>query len=407
VQAGDNPRRLRNTIRLKLIGALVAGLVLIAGATAVLMHFVHERAVSAAAGHEIVAVAAALENVEQFERERMSALLEVIAADERLAARFEARDRAGLLAIAEPLFEVLRGRHGITHWYFHPPDPRSGVFLRVHRPELHSDPVRRPVVARAVAERRETSGRELGRTAFALRVVRPWLAGERVIGFLELGEDVPTFLSRVKGLTGNDLGMLLAKERLDRHAWGTVAGAEDRWDDRPELLAVETTTGDEGVLAGLGRLSDVPEEAAVLDQVRGGGRLRVRGAFPLRGDDGVKVGAVVVLHDVTALKEGIREVRGRVVVLVALLAAALGALLVFLLETLVFERLARMERQLEDLPARLERGEYELAEPGPPRDDEIGRFERFFEKALREIGSFVADVRRDRSSPRSSRPPRP
>jgi len=108
---------------------------------------------------------------------------------------------------------------------------------------------------------------------------------------------------------------------------------------------------------------------------------------------------------VTALRDGVRELRGRVVMLVGLLAVALGALLVFLLETLVFERLERMSRVLEDLPHRLARGDYTLEEDGPPRDDEIGRFERFFRRALREVGSFVSDVRRDRSRPAPRHPP--
>ncbi len=398
---------MRNTIRLKLIAALVVGVVLIAGATSVLMHFVHERAIAASAQHEIATAAGALASVEALEVDRMSALLEVIAADEALAARFIARDRAGLLDAARPIFESLKAQHGVTHWYFHMPDPaRDGVFLRVHRPDLHGDPVRRPIVARAVAERRETSGRELGRTAYAVRVVRPWVRGDRLLGFLELGEDVQTFLARVKAMTGDDLGMLLAKERLDRNAWGTVARAGDRWDSRPDLLAVQTTTGDEAILGAIGRLDEVPDAPTILGQTRRGARSEVRGVFPLRDLGGVKIGAVVVVRDVTALYAGVRELRARVVLLVALLAAGLAALVVFLLETLVFERLARMERVLEDLPERLARGDYDLGAPEPERDDEIGRFERFFGRALRQIGSFVADVRRERAGPHGpTRPP--
>jgi hypothetical protein len=388
----------RATIRLKLIGSLGAGLALIAVATSVLMTFVQERAIAAATRREVENAAAALASVETIEMDRMSALLEVILSNDRLAARFEAGDRPGLLAVARPIFEVLRAQHGITHWYFHPIDPpRDGVFLRVHRPDLFGDPVRRPIVVRAMEELHETGGRELGRTAFAVRVVRPWQRDGRLLGFVELGEDVPTFLGRVKAMTGDDLGMLLAKERLDRHAWGYVARTGDTWEARPELLAVETTTGDEAMLGRIGRLAEVPDAPKVLDQERRNGRTWVRGLFPLRDDAGAKVGAVVVLHDVTALYTAIHEVRGRVVMLAALLAAALGALLVFLLEALVFERLARMERVLEDLPQRLENGDWDLPDPGPGGDDEIGRFERFFGQALREVGSFVADVRRDRT----------
>src|SRR6266511_2117373 len=327
------------------------------------------------------------------------------AARARSPARLAARDRAGLLALAAPIFEALQAQHGLTHWYFHLPDPvNDGVFLRVHRPALHGDPVRRPVVRRAVAEGRQASGRELGRTAFAVRVVRPWVAGDRLLGFVELGEDIPTFLRRIKAMTGDELGMLLAKSRLDRDAWSTVTGPQDRWESRPDLVAVETTTGDEALLGTVGRLSDIPDAPTVLGQARHGARSVVRGVFPLRDEEGEKIGAVVVVHDVTALRDGVRELRGRVVMLVGLLAVALGALLVFLLETLVFERLERMSRVLEDLPDRLARGDYTLEEDGPARDDEIGRFERFFRRALREVGSFVSDVRRDRSRPVPRRP---
>jgi len=385
------------SIRLKLIAALLLGLILIAGATAVLMRFVHERAVSLASQNEIVQASDSLAQLEAIEVDRMSALLEVIARSDHLAMEFEARDRAALLAGAKPMYDALRSGHGITHWYFHPPDPaRDGVFLRVHRPELYGDPVRRPVVARAVADGRETSGQELGRTAFATRVVRPWLRDGRVIGYLELGEDIPTFLGRMKAMTGDEYGMLLAKSKLDRNAWGALVGAADAWASRPELVAVESTTGKADLFGRIGRLADVPDAPSVLEQIHEGGHDFVRGVFPLRGADGEKVGAVVVRHDVTALHAGVRDVRTRVVILVGLLAAGLAALVIFLLETLVFERLTRMTHALENLPERLARGEYEVEELGPRREDEIGRFEAFFERALREVGSFVTDVRRER-----------
>lgn len=392
---------MRPTIRVKLFVALVAGLLAIAVGTAVLVKLVHDEVVRRAAREEVATAAGALAHMQALEIEHMSALLDVLLRSERLAERLEARDREGLLALAAPAFETLRARHGITHWYFHPPDPAaSGVLLRVHRPELSGDAVRRPLVARALATGAEASGTEVGRTAFAVRVVRPWFRGERLIGLVELGEDVPTFLARMRAVTGDEYGMLLAKERLDRHAWGALAREGDRWSSRPELVAVETTTGDEALLGRVGRLDEIPDAPTLLDEVEEGGKVIARGIFPLRDAEGAKFGAVVVLHDVSALHAGVARVRARVVLLVALLAAALGALVVFLLETLVFERLQRMTRLLEDLPGRLARGEYSLGELGPQRDDEIGRFEAFLQRAVREIGSFVVDVRRDRTSSR-------
>ncbi|HUL59414.1 MAG TPA: cache domain-containing protein [Anaeromyxobacteraceae bacterium] len=390
---------MRVTIRLKLIAALLAGLALIAAVTAVLLRFVHERAIEVAAGAEVEEAARLLEQYQARDAERLAAVLDALSADDRYVAAFEARDRAALLAAAEPVFASLRGR-GITHWYFHDPDPPRGVFLRVHRPELHGDSFPRKLVVRAAATGSETRGSELGRTAYALRVVRPWLRAGRTIGYLELGEDVHTVLARMKESTGDDYGLLLVKERLDRQAWSWALGAGPRWDARPDLLAVQTTTGDEAVLDGLGRLSDVPDAPMLLGRRQAGGRTLVRGLFPLR-EGGEKIGAVVVLHDVTALSAGAGEVRGRVLVVVAMLAAGLAALLVFLLEVLVFERLARISRALEDLPQRLARGDWAM-DVAPSSDDEIGRFEAFFRRAIEEIGSFVSDARRDRSGSRRS-----
>jgi hypothetical protein len=101
-----------------------------------------------------------------------------------------------------------------------------------------------------------------------------------------------------------------------------------------------------------------------------------------------------VVHDITPLLTGVDELRVRVVVLVVLLAAALAALVIFLLETLVFERLQRMSAKLEGLPERLARGEYQPAEVTPRSDDELGRVEAFLDRAIAAIGSFVADARR-------------
>jgi hypothetical protein len=384
------------SIRLKIILALVAGLVAVAAATAVMMRFVHERDVALATEADVVAAARSLEAIERQEVRRMGALLDVLERSPVLVDRLAARDRDALLAAARPVFDALRDGEGITHLYFHPADPADGVLLRVHRPELSGDVARRPLLARAAATGARASGLELGRTAYALRVVQPWRLDGRIVGYVELGEDVRDFLARLGELSGAEYAMVLDKARLDREAWRTAAGSGDGWETRPELVAVETTSDDPTLLAGIGRLADVPAAAAVLGEQRAGNGFRARGLFPIR-DAGVVVGAVVVRRDVTSLHAAVDDIRLRVVLLATLLAIALSAFVIFLLESLVFERLARMTRALEGLPERLARGEYGLVdEEGPRRADELGRFETFFEQALRQIGSFVADVRRER-----------
>jgi hypothetical protein len=172
-----------------------------------------------------------------------------------------------------------------------------------------------------------------------------------------------------------------------------MTGHPERWDDRPELLAV-SATGDEAVFGSLGKVDELPTSARVLERRPLGARTITRGGFPLRGGAGEVIGAILVVHDITPLLTGVDELRVRVVVLVVLLAAALAALVIFLLETLVFERVQRMSAALERLPERLAEGEYQPVDVTPRSDDELGRFEAFLDRAVAAIGSFVADARR-------------
>jgi HAMP domain-containing protein len=389
----------RLSIRLKLILPLVLGLGVIAVATAVLMRFVHERAVDQAALHELEHAAAALESQQESEQDRLGALAEAIAGDASLAQALERRDKATLLAEAGPLFRRLRDAHGVTHLYFHDADPARGVLLRVHRPELSGDVVRRPSFLRAVQSGAAAGGREFGRTAFAVRLVFPWREGERIIGYLELGSDIHTFLARLKRVSGDEYGMMLDKRALEPGSWAFLTDRPERWDERPELVAITSTDGSDAMFGRLGKVAEIPGRATLVERLRVGDRLVARGLFPLRGDEGQVVGAVVVLHDITELMGGVAELRLRVVILVVLLAAALAALVTFLLETLVFERVERMSRTLEELPQRLARGDLEHVEAAPPADDELGRVEGFLDRAVDAVGSFVAEARRTPTVP--------
>jgi hypothetical protein len=382
------------SIRFKLIVPLVAGLAIIAVAIAVLMRFVHQRGVEQAALHEVQQAASVLAAIEVAEQDRLSGLLQVIERDQSLQGAFARGDRAAVLAEAEPLLGRLRDAHGVTHWTFHPPDPAAGAWLRVHRPALHGDVVRRPSFLQAVATGAEARGLDLGQTAYAVRVVRPWRQDGRLIGYVELGSSIQAFLARLGRLTGDEFGVLLDKRRLDRPGWERLGGPPEAWDDRAELIAVGHTGPDGALLAGLVRMDQVPSRPALLGREVHDGRTWSKGIFPLLDGAGQVIGAVVARHEISPLLAGVDELRLQVVVLVVLLATALSALVVFLLETLVFEPVARMSRKLEALPERMARGEWQALESPPRSEDELGRFEAFLDQALAAVGSFVTDVRR-------------
>ena len=125
----------------------------------------------------------------------------------------------------------MRDRDGITHWYFHLDGARSSSGALARSSTATS--VDRATLRRA-AETRESASKELGKTAFALRAVRPWIVDGKTIGYVELGEEIDHFLREMKARTGDDYGLLVEKRFLDEQAWASVLGPrQNTWNDRP------------------------------------------------------------------------------------------------------------------------------------------------------------------------------
>lgn len=384
------------SIKLKVVIAVLASLALSALANARLAAWLRQRDVDAVAQQSLRTAAETYAGLEHADVEKLSAALEALAANPALAEAFARRDRPRLLELASPIFGALRDRHGVTHWYFHEPEPARTCFLRVHAPPLHGDVIERPTYAEAVARRTEASGKELGRTAFALRVVRPWTRDGKLLGYLELGEEIDHFLRRMREQSGDEFAMLVLKKRLDEKAWAATRGAvRNAWGDRPEVVVVDSTTADERLLGWQGRVEDLPDGGRVLGLERRGERAFVRGAVPIKDATGAKVGALLVLHDVSVLDRSLEDHHRGVFAVVLGVALAASVLLVLLLERLVFRRLERMMVRMEDLTARVAGGDYDVALEMPPAArDEIGRFEEFFAQFLRVIGGALSELQR-------------
>jgi hypothetical protein len=367
------------SLELKLL-ALVVVLCLAAGAGgARLAARIFDRNVSDVAQTTLRAAADAFAAQERSDIEKLAATLDALLANDDRREAFVARDRERLLAAAAPLFATMRERDRITHWYFIAPEDRT-VFLRVHKPTLHGDRVERATLRRAVETGDVGAGKELGRTAFALRCVRPWYHDGKLVGFVELAEEIDHFLTSMKNRTGDEYGLLVKKKHLDEAAWSQVLGPRaNTWNDRADVVVVDTTTFTEGIVDFEGDLDAVPDDGAFSGEIERGDRAYVRGVFPVRDAGGRKVGGLFVLHDSTAqhaaLRAGALETFLALVALGALLALAIG----LAARRLVFSRLRHVRKRLEAEAAR------ERLPPGRVvdlSDDEIAGLEALLDRAL-------------------------
>ncbi len=227
----------------------------------------------------------------------LSKALDRLVADPALVGPFRAHDREKLLAAARPIFDRLKADDQITHFYFLDPPPAKTCFLRVHKPEQSGDVVNRETFAQAIATRKVGYGKELGKTAFALRVVKPIASGGTIVGYMELGEEIDHFFERMKEQTGDDFGLLVDKEHVDRQELARIRH-DDRWDERPEVVLINSTMWDERHIAVPVPLAKLPAKGAMVPEWQEDGRTYAGGAFPVKDAAGHVVGALFVRHQV-------------------------------------------------------------------------------------------------------------
>jgi HAMP domain-containing protein len=366
-----------NSIRTKILVALVACLVAGLGGILALMHYSFERN-SQVLAYESVSGGQKLFNIlETREISKMMAASDVLIANSEIQEALAARDRDRLLALTAPLYSRLKD-DGITNWMFHTA-PEMSVLLRLHNPTKFGDHLNRFIDQQVQSTHAPVTGNELAKAGFALRVLRPVDdAHGAVVGYLELGEELGQFIHTMKHQTGSDYGLLLSKKYLDRQMWADSSAVwhrRDNWNDNPNFVVADKTADSDSILRFDGDLSAISAPGKVLERFQQGDSVFVRGIFPIYDAVGHTVGAMFVVRDISGFYLAMRHTQN-VLVLLTVAALTLGMILVMmLLNRLVFRRLQRIIRAA----TRVVGGDYE-SEIQVSSKDEVGELEQLFEQ---------------------------
>lgn len=212
---------------------------------------------------------------------------------EMFHAPLAAGDRAALLSAARPIFDDLKARHAITHMYFISPD--GTVLLRVHKPEQYGDRLTRATYRRAAAARDTVSGLEMGRNFFSLRCVTPVLAGGKLLGYLEVAEEIDHIFVRMKEITGHDLALFLPRAYIERFDTAVAIGEDSEfavlYPSGPGLLMPADFKGDDLLRRGV--------KAFAVKVVSHGNARYLVGVGPIRDAFGETAGALFSQRNVT------------------------------------------------------------------------------------------------------------
>ncbi|MDD5772064.1 MAG: cache domain-containing protein [bacterium] len=317
-------------------------------------------------------------NLQVNDTKMLSSTLEGLLVDDSIRNTFSKRDRKKLLELTSPLFTKLHEKYSITHFYFIDPPPSSKCFLRVHTPEIFDDEIKRATYISSIKSGTFGSGLELGKTAFALRVVHPVYNSGKLIGYMELGEEIEHFLQTMKSQTNDEFGFIVAKDKIDKNEYLTMRknnNLTDNWDEMKDVIITGKTMKDDTLLNINIDLSAIPDKGMILGNLKQGKNMFIKGLFPVIDANSEKVGAIFVLHDISNDYNMMKKTQIAIIMIVVIMSIFISVLLIILLNNLIFSRLHSMN----EAAIRVVGGDYDFPIK-VHNDDEIGEFESLFEQ---------------------------
>lgn len=284
------------------------------------------------------------------ETELLSTILELIAKDEGLQKAWETKDRNFLLQLSAPLLKEMGAKHRITHFYFHNPDRTN--FLRVYDPDRFGDVVNRFTLLEAVRTGQNSAGIELGKLGtLTLRVVHPWQIKGKIVGYIEMGEEIDHIIEKLHNILDVELYISIYKNFLKEENWKAgmrLFNRQNDWDLSPYAVIVSQSLNNVpkslNVFLEKGK-HDYMEMATDLKLSINQLNYRV-GVVPLFDAGEREIGDMIILYDVT---EHLSSFKKTISLIVSY--SALAGLLLFIIFS-VF--LGKLESQIVDYQNNLE-----------------------------------------------------
>jgi len=300
--ARGSKRRKFGSVRIRVLIPLSVALVVVLGGFVWTSYANEKRKQDERCGILRNAVSTGFQSELDQEAGAMTAALEAVAWNRELRAEMLNGDTEALYERAKPLFDQIRRQNRITHLYFL--SPERVCLLRVHQPGLHGDKIDRFTAKEAERTGKTARGIELGPLGtFTLRVVRPWYDNGRLIGYIEMGEEIEHVTEHLSEAFGVEFCVLIKKELLDKTTWTEgmmMLGRDADWHRLPSDVIVSHTLAGAGDVLSKSTTHGAGDGEAYEFEASISGRNYAFCSFELLDASGQSVGDMVLMRDLTA-----------------------------------------------------------------------------------------------------------
>ncbi len=218
------------------------------------------------------------------------------------------------------------------------------------------------------------------------------------------------YLESLKAVSGADYGLMMDKGSVDQKAYEAsleAAGKPSNFDERElyvmtavtdealaEKMQLETTGAEDvpdiGKIVGIENGSCTAvchksiEQEGDFWKVRWSedGNSRTHVVFPVTDTAGKQVGVVYSIDNITAQAEEAKGVIYSTMIVIGLTLLIVTLVIGAMLDLWVFKRLNYMINSMEELSMRVAGGDFYAKYTPSGNNDEIGKFEKFFERFL-------------------------
>lgn len=233
----------------------------------------------------------------------LSSVIDAFANDENYKKLFLDKEKDAIYDSLLPFFRSLNEKYGITHFNFIEEDGK--VFLRMHDINLSGDYKISTPLSKAMHENDTAHDIELGKTAFALRVVKPYNEDNRKIGYIEIGQEIDYIVTMLQKNTRNHFVMVADKEHINKDYWSSAMqwqNKKNNWDDLDNFVIISSTLDNQDYLQcttqyNIDRI--VAGNQIHTEEITINGSIYTCRGFKLVNSEGTNLGAIITFIDIT------------------------------------------------------------------------------------------------------------